>query len=263
MEPSKVITHGVSRRTTLADAVDANIEELQIDGYTILDSGLSRDQLENLCSLLDRAHARQQADSRAAADTDIVRCPLAHDDLFLAVATNHALMALCRRVFGENFVLLQQNGIINRPHTREYQSRWHRDLSYQHFVASRKIAINALLCLGDFTAETGGTWILPGTHQIENFPSDRYVMMHEKVAAARAGSFLVLDAMLFHRGGYNASPAGRYGLNHLIGLPFLAQQVDIPRMLQRDFSNDPFLNRYLGYRWNPAADVETWRKRRT
>lgn len=265
MEPSKVATHGVSRRTILGDALDAHIEELQIDGHTVLESGLSGDQLNALCRALDKTQQAQGVDGPGgfAADTDIVRCPLAYDDRFLAAATNGALMALCRRVFGDSFVLLQQNGIINRPHSKEYQSRWHRDLSYQHFVASRKIALNALLCLGDFAEETGGTWILPGTHQVENFPSDHYVTAHEKVAAAPAGSFLVLDAMLFHRGGYNVSATSRYGLNHLIGLPFLAQQVDIPRMLERDLSDDPFLSRYLGYRWNPAEDVEAWRKRRS
>jgi hypothetical protein len=79
-------------------------------------------------------------------DADILRCPLAYDDCFIKVATLEPLMDICCRSFGQNFVPLQQNAIINRPTTKEYQSRWHRDLAYQHFVISKRLALNALLC---------------------------------------------------------------------------------------------------------------------
>jgi hypothetical protein len=264
MSNDPIKTHGVSLRNVASDDLDQYVEQLRIDGYAVVPSGISEENLSHLSAQLDRLLEVQQAEMSGSLgeDADIVRCPLAYDESFIQVATNPALMSLCRRLFGENFVLLQQNGIINRPHSSEYQTRWHRDLSYQHFVVSRKIALNALLCLDDFSVETGGTYVLPATHLIENFPTDEYVATHERVAMAPAGSLLVLDAMLFHRSGGNRSTANRRGVNHVIGLPFFAQQIDIPRLLSRDMSSDPFLNRYLGYRWNPASDVKTWRMRR-
>ena len=30
-------------------------------------------------------------------------------------------------------------------------------------------------------------------------------------------------------------------------------------MLQGQYSNDPFLNKFLGYRWAPKKDVKQWR----
>ena len=66
----------------------------------------------------------------------------------------------------------------------------------------------------------------------------------------------------FHRAGENSSEAPRRGVNHLIGLPFLAQQIDIPRALGGRYADDPFLGRYLGYKWAPAASVDDWRRAR-
>jgi hypothetical protein len=51
-------------------------------------------------------------------------------------------------------------------------------------------------------------------------------------------------------------------VNHVIGAPILAQQVDIPSMLARDAPDDAWLAGYLGYRWNPTRDVSAWRRAR-
>jgi ectoine hydroxylase-related dioxygenase (phytanoyl-CoA dioxygenase family) len=82
------------------------------------------------------------------------------------------------------------------------------------------------------------------------------------VVTAPAGSFIVMDAMMFHRAGRNTSDKPRIGINHLIGLPFLVQQIDIPRILDGAHSGDPALARYLGYKWNPAPSIEAWRAAR-
>lgn len=264
---NEVLGYGITRKRSAGDEVDQSVEEIDYLGYTVIESGLSDQQLESAGEALDRAYKCQTKEAEAGsaqleADADIVRCPLAYDDLFLTIATAPVLLKLCRRVFGSHFVLLQQNGIINRPTTKEYQSRWHRDLPYQHFVTSKKLALNALLCLEPFTFETGGTHVLPGSHLFEEFPSDRYVMKHEWAVNAKAGSFLVLDAMLYHRSGYNRTNDNRRGINHVIGLPMLVQQIDIPRLLQGRHGDDPFIRNYLGYRWNPPASVNEWRRMR-
>jgi hypothetical protein len=49
-------------------------------------------------------------------------------------------------------------------------------------------------------------------------------------------------------------------VNHVIGLPILSQQIDIPRSLGGKWSDDPFLSKYLGYRWNPKPSVLEWRQ---
>jgi ectoine hydroxylase-related dioxygenase (phytanoyl-CoA dioxygenase family) len=268
MDHDDVPYYGVLERRVVSDWADAHVEEIEYNGYTVVNAGLPASDLDAMRESIDRNHRRQLTETAAASaaatkiDSDTLRCPLAYDDIFLKAATADPLMEICRRLLGNSFVLLQQNAIINHPTSKEYQSRWHRDLLYQHFVASKKLALNALLCVDDFSVQTGGTIVLPGTHQAEAFPSAQFVRKYERTAEAPAGSFLILDAMLFHRSGYNTSGADRRGINHVIGRPLLVQQLDLPRLLDGRHANDPFLRDYLGYRWNPAPDVATWRMQR-
>jgi ectoine hydroxylase-related dioxygenase (phytanoyl-CoA dioxygenase family) len=263
--------YGVSRRLPQRDALDEAAAELAIDGYTVLDSGLDARELDAIGAAIDRAYARQAQEMGGESvlasidDADIARCLLACDARFRELATHPALLEMARRVLGPEFVLLMQNGILNRPDRPNTQRKWHRDLNYQHWTSSQPMALNALLCVDAFTTTNGATYVLPATQHVAAFPTERYVQRHERQVTAPAGSFLVLDAMLFHRGGTNMSGRVRRAVNHVIGLPFMAQQVDLPTALARAGQAPPEsepLRRYLGYRWAPAASVLDWRQAR-
>jgi ectoine hydroxylase-related dioxygenase (phytanoyl-CoA dioxygenase family) len=145
-------------------------------------------------------------------------------------------------------VLNQQNGVINPPHADRYnQGAWHRDLPYQHFVSSRPLAINALFCLDPFTIENGATKVLPASHRQEAFPSDRFIETEATTIAAPAGSFIVLDCMMYHSGGVNTTDRPRRGVNHVYSIPLLRQQIDLPSLLGDQFATDHALRRLLGY----------------
>ncbi len=262
------VAYGVHQTTKIQDELDEKVEELRFKGFCILKSTLTEPQLVALRDAIDKSYLKQSEDMKdlggleAKRDSDLVLAPLTIDPLFLTTATDRPLMELCKRMLGENFVLLQQNAIINRPSAMHYQIQWHRDLNYQHFVASQPIAISALYCIDDFNAETGGTVLLPGTHLLEEYPSNTYILNHEQQCVAKAGHILVFNSMLYHRTGKNVSNRIRRGLNHVIGRPFMAQQIDLPRILAGKYKEDPFLQKYLGYRWNPAPDVRSWRSMR-
>lgn len=262
-------THGVGRRAALRDHLDAKAEELRSAGYTLLDSGLSARELVGLRERMESIY-RTQLDEVGGAqalarcnDLDVARCPLVYDEAFIDIAAHASLVALVQRLLGDNIVLLQQNGLFNRPQVQHYQTHWHRDISYQHWTSSEPIAINALLTLDDFTLENGATHVLPGSHLRAEFPSEAYVEKFATPLMAPAGTFLVLDAMLYHRAGRNRSSGERRALNHLIGRPFMAQQFDLSRMVDARHGQDPFLNRYLGFRWSPCASVADWRRLRS
>jgi hypothetical protein len=264
----QVSSYGILLAEKESDEIGIKLEELMRFGFTTLESGLSASELEDLREKLAVVYARQMEEIgnsgalEVSNDADVARCLLAYETCFFELATNSSLLGFCRRLFGENFVLLQQNGLMNQPVRSHYQLRWHRDLPFQHWVSSMPIAIAALLCLDEFNITTGGTYVLPGSHLHENFPSESFVRKHQQVMKASAGTFLLMDAMVFHRAGKNSSPSVRRGVNHLIGRPFLAQQIDIPRMLRGAHAQDPSLARYLGYQWGPAASVSAWRKNR-
>lgn len=264
-------TYGVTERLSNDDPTDEAVAELRINGCTVIPSGLPAEFVCNLGVALDRAYARQveeiggESALHAMHDADIARCMLAYAPEFLTVATAPPLMKLAARVLDGEFVLLMQNGIINRPEREHYQTKWHRDLNYQHWTSSKSLAINALLCIDDFTVDNGATFVLPGTHHVAEFPGSAFAHRFERQIQAPAGSFLILDAMLFHRAGTNHTIHLRRAVNHVIGRPFMAQQIDLPAAFASpgvEPLDDPMVKKYLGYRWSPARDVTDWRTRR-
>jgi ectoine hydroxylase-related dioxygenase (phytanoyl-CoA dioxygenase family) len=171
-------------------------------------------------------------------------------------------MAVTRKLLGENFILMAQNAIINRPADEHYQVTWHRDLNYQHYVSSRPLAFSALYAVDNFTEETGGTWVIPATHKAEPFPSEDYVRRHGQQISAPAGSILLLDPMVYHRAGVNRSKGVRRSINHIYTSPMIQQQISLPSMLRGKFSDDPFLRMFLGYDTETGQNVQQWRTRK-
>jgi ectoine hydroxylase-related dioxygenase (phytanoyl-CoA dioxygenase family) len=119
-----------------------------------------------------------------------------------------------------------------------------------------------LVCVDDFSEETGGTFVLPASHKTEAFPSEDYVRQHEQVINAKAGSAVVFDSMLYHRGGLNRSRRVRRALNHMYTLPLIKQQISLPKLLNGKFRDDSFLSRFLGYDSESDESVVEFRTRR-
>lgn len=258
-------SYGVRETTDLVEAADSIVEEIRIMGYSVVSGVLGDSDLDLIREKIDQIYERQVSEIGGLSelaqinDVNIVRLLLAYDDLFLTLASNALVMQLVEKLLGEYFILGQQNAIINPPVVGNYQSSWHRDLSYQHFVSTRPLAVSALFCIDDFSQESGGTHVLSCSHKFEPFPSEQFVKKYEHCVSAKAGSVLVFDAMLYHRAGANTSKVNRRALNHVYTLPFLKQQISIPQALNGRFSGDPFLRRFLGYDSEPGKNVTDWR----
>lgn len=254
--------YGVTEKKSAKDEFDVHVQELEYLGYTIVESGLSAAEVQALATGLDdllRAHTEKAGGREILeeiGEADQVRAPLALDETFLPVAANSRVLEVARRILGEYFILTQQNGIVNRPSDKPHrQSAFHRDLPYQHFVTSRPIAINALLCIDAFDAETGSTTLLPGSHKEAAFPSDQYIRRNEHSTVASAGSYIVMNAMLYHRAGHNRSNKPRRAVNNVYALPFVKQQIVLPSLLNGKWSDDPKLARLLGYPSDPPRNI--------
>jgi ectoine hydroxylase-related dioxygenase (phytanoyl-CoA dioxygenase family) len=261
--------YGVLERTKEpATVLETVLETLVCRGYAVLENALSSEQVTDLNERLETVYAKQcdevggENNLHVMGDADIVRLPLAYDRTFLDLALHPVITEAARRLIGPNVVLMMQNGVINRPDRIQAQSRWHRDLNYQHWVSSRPLAISAMVCLEDFTEETGGTIFLTGSHKIEAMPSEALLTAAAETPRVMAGSIVLFDSMIFHCTGKNRSGRVRRGINHVIGAPIMGQVIDTPRMLGGPTPTDPFVAGYLGYRWNPAESVAAWRGRK-
>lgn len=253
---------------TQAGNFETKVEEFKIQGYTVLENLLTSEQVEYARGSLDEIYRQQEIDFgkeklEAIHELDIARCPFAYDEFFLnKIILNEKVLSFIKYHLGDYYLLHLQNGIINRPNLEHHQSSWHRDLPYQNYIVSKPIAIGVLFCLDTFSAETGGTFVLPFSHQLESIPGKEYLEKFQLQINASPGSSIVFNAMLFHRAGYNISQNTRRGVNNVYSVPIIKQQIDLPRFLKGKYSEDSFLKKLLGYESQSSPSVEEYRNNR-
>ena len=261
-------THGISESYSPESKIDESLEELKRDGYTILRNIFSRDECETAKLKIDEIYKKQveefggEKNLEYINDQNVARALFVYDDFFLKFLANDNILSILENSFGKKYILNLQNSPINKPYDSHYGSTWHRDLSYQHFVPSRPVAINVLICLNDFTEKNGGTHILPGSHRFEMFPSKNYINKNEKQIIASVGDAFIFDSLLFHRAGANNTDEERKLLVHMFTLPFVKQQINYPNMLNGKHIENPKLSYLLGYDSETENTILDWRNRR-
>lgn len=233
-----VESYGVFQQHHAGSIVADAAEQVRSLGFAILDSGYSLSELKNISDEFNRARAQYvdaygEADLRNVNELNTIRALLTHGGrAFLDLALNDNLQSTLKLLISGKFILNQQNGVINPPRETYNQGTWHRDLPYQHFVSSKPLAINALFCVDDFTPENGATFVLPASHLFEAFPSPNYVQEKAIQVEAKAGSFILLDCMAYHAGGFNGTDKPRRAVNHVFNIPYFKQQINIPKNMQ-------------------------------
>ena len=254
--------YGVLSRTEAPDEASRAVESLGTLGYAVVDGGYDGATLDRIGDEFESAYERfAEANGGVARLTRIdehnsIRAAFAYERGLLDVALNRLVRGIVKTRIGGYQVLSQQNGVINPANAQEYnQGAWHRDLPYQHSVFSRPMAINALFCVDDFTIDNGATLVLPGTHKVEDFPSEGFVADAAVQVTAPRGSYILLDCMVYHTGSTNRTDKPRRALNHVYTSPILRQQISFPDMLGDDWTDDEDLRRLLGYEVSTPRNV--------
>jgi len=259
--------YGKIEQTKCESIIDLYVEEIKINGFTIIEDVLTSDELKKYREKIDKIYHIQEKNFGIDKlykinEINMCRMPLKYDDYFINIATNRIVLKVVEKILGKFYILNLQNAIINKPNQEHHQSSWHRDLPYQNWVISKPLSINALFCIDDFSVETGGTIVVPYTHKLEILPSDEYIERHAITVNAKAGSVIVFDSMLLHKAGFNSSNIIRRAVNHQYQIALLKQFYDFPKALKGKFKEDPFLAQLLGYTSQVPLDDIEWRKNR-
>ncbi|QDL54439.1 phytanoyl-CoA dioxygenase family protein [Rhodoferax aquaticus] len=229
------ISYGVLQRDQFSNENQEVCEEIRRLGYAVLDSGMDSSELAGISNDFNSVHeqyVKHWGHDRLIAlnEHNTIRAPLLNKSVFFQrLPFKPRLLSVLSEIIPGKFILNQQNAIINPAQEIYNQSAWHRDLPYQHFVSNTPLAINALFCVDDFTPDNGATYVLPGSHKTSNFPTDSYIKRHAVQILAKAGQYILLDCMTFHRGGFNSTGAARRAVNHVYTIPFFKQQIHLPR----------------------------------
>ncbi len=242
-----------------------HVEEVSRNGYTVLENCVNMEQLGFFSDQIDALYqlqVREVGDEEKLVkigDELSVKHLVIYDEIFLSLAVHKEILDLVGEFLGEYFILNLQNGVINKSDVYHSARDFHRDLFFQHYSSSRPLAISALVCIDEFTSESGATFLLPGSHKFDAFPSPEFAKKHEKQIVAKAGSVIIMDSMVYHRAGENTSGKTRRAISQIYTTPMIKQQISLPKALGGKYINDPFLAKFLGYESETAENVLAWR----
>ena len=256
-------SYGVLQQDQSSSPHEDIAEQIRRLGYAILDSGFSDAELAVISGDFNRmrdSYIRKWGEEnlRGANELHTIRAAVTHGGpSFLRLIMNPELHAVIRLLIPGKYFLNQQNGIINPPGQTYSQAIWHRDLPYQHFTTSTPLAVNALFCVDDFTAENGSTFVLPASHKSAAFPSETYIRKHALQVEAKAGQYILLDCMTFHGGGFNRTQKERRAVNHVFNIPYFKQQIALPANISADGLSDAE-KEMLGFTFQEPASLDAY-----
>jgi ectoine hydroxylase-related dioxygenase (phytanoyl-CoA dioxygenase family) len=244
---------------THATLVDpAVIAQIERDGYAVVPGALDAGRVAALRAELEAA---VHADLAAFAEEE-ARTGRAHPDRWmvhnamlrgreLALMLEHELMhAYFSRFLGDKCILYAYQTSSLPPHGDNYSNRIHVDSP--RLIPGYPTNLGALFPLDDLTVENGATEVLPGSHERLD-PPDLAVFERNAVRLlCPAGSMLLLNSRLWHRGGVNRTDRARHMLTIGGCRSYMRSRFDFPRLIQNTGSDilgvvGPVGRRFLGY----------------
>lgn len=238
-------------QTEIKTDLDRHLEDIQIRGFSVMERVLSPQECERLRSLLEQAHARQEKEYgierlNRLGERFQHRGLVAEDAAFRDLITDSRIWPVVAATVGETAILNHQNSSLAAPGEANAQTRYHRDFA-KDFVSTRPLCLNVFWCISDFYAENGATWVVPGTHQRPEFPSEKFLDSNAIQILAPAGSVLFFDSLLVHKAGTNKTFQARWGINCMYTRPFIKQQINFPEFMKGKVEMESKLAQTLGF----------------
>ena len=248
--------------------VQAHATRLRAQGYTVIENFLGvqdlREVREGLKPFLGSHNGRNNFEGYK---TERVYTLVARGKIFERLAEDARVLALCDQFLKPGYLLTASQAICIYP--GETPQPIHTDDAFYTVPRPRPpIGFSTIVAVDEFTAENGGTEIIPGSHtwsdaQLAGLydkgldadaPANPEFERQLKPALLPAGACIVFLGTLLHRGGANRSKASRLAFSNQYCEPWARTQenffLGIPASLARGMS--PRLQQLLGYEiWPP------------
>lgn len=249
--------------------VEAHTERLRRQGYSIIPDFLSPESLravrEGLAPFLGSHSGRNNFEGYR---TERVYTLVARGRIFEELACDARVLALLDRFLQPGYLLTASKAICIHP--GETPQPLHCDDSFYPIPRPRPaISLSTIVAVDAFTADNGGTEIIPGSHgwsdaqaagmyyaqgSDPDTPAPPDLERQLQPLVMPAGACVVFQGTLLHRGGANRSTAPRLAFSNQYCEPWARTQenffLGIPPQLVRGMA--PRLQQLLGYGiWGP------------
>lgn len=212
-----------------SEQLDEWLASFERDGYVVLPEIIAKPQVIALTEALLRVEAEHSfgyaKTSFEGLKTVRINNLLVHDEVFWTVPLQPDVLALSERLLDRELLLSSLCSLTLGP-GQETQPL-HEDTQQIPLPRPRApLAVNAIWALSDFTEENGATHIVPGSHKQPSAPP--YGADIDTVQATmKAGSIMLFDSALWHKGGANTTSMRRYALSCYYCAGWLRQQENM------------------------------------
>ena len=212
-----------------SEQMDEWLASFERDGFVVLPEIIPRSRVLALTEALLRVEAEHgfgyAKTSFEGLKTVRINNLLVHDELFWTVPLQPEVLGLAERLLDRELLLSSLCSLTLGP-GQEAQPL-HEDTQQIPLPRPRApLAINAIWALSNFTSDNGATHIVPGSHKQPSSPP--YGAEIETVQATmEAGSVMLFDSALWHKGGANTTSMRRYALSCYYCAGWLRQQENL------------------------------------
>lgn len=215
------------------------LEELDSQGFTIIPDFLDPEVLARVDQRLEQSRGRHSGRNNFEGEaTERIYTLVSRGQVFQDIVEDARILALLDKLFLPNYLLTANQAICLSP--GETPQPWHTDDSFYTIPRPRPmISLSTIVAVDAFTAENGGTEVLPGSHLWDDdkingiyVAGDRELdpgfadRVEEDAVAVEmpAGACLVFAGTLLHRGGANNSDGMRRAFSNQYCQPWARSQ---------------------------------------
>lgn len=156
------------------------------------------------------------------------------------------------------YILHACNPVGGFPKYDTYIHKIHRDINT--FIPNFNVRTNMLVMLDDFTVDNGATKMLRGSHTQREKPSEEMFKECSEPLLGKAGSIVLFNSYLWHKGGFNRTDRNRVALTLSFGLAFIKPQMDYARYLgdKRGAELSELSRQVFGYNARVPTTLDEW-----
>ena len=204
--------------------LDAHARAIERDGYTVIEDFMGAARLAEVRRVLGfylGSHTgRNPFEGRS---TERVYTLVARGRVFWDIALDERVLALCDRFLLKGSLLTASQAICIRP--GEQPQDFHHDDTFYTVPRPRPmISISTIAAVDAFTAENGGTEIIPGSHLWGGDWRKKAAGSRAITVTLPAGACVMFSGLLVHRGGANRSSGSRLAFSNQYCQPWARQQ---------------------------------------
>jgi ectoine hydroxylase-related dioxygenase (phytanoyl-CoA dioxygenase family) len=193
---------------------EQHLTELEVYGFTVVYDVLGAADVAAMKDVLIREDAARGELTHNRGVARKLPNLATLDPVFFKSFDHRRVLPLLEHFLEETLILGSSVARVVRP--GDPQQGLHSDIPPEMLNLSSPVMMNSAWLLDDFSAASGGTRFVPGSHANKYAdPPEGSEVKHVAQPAAPAGSVIVFSGQIWHGGGANSSAPNRYGiLNH-------------------------------------------------